>query len=619
MGLQWFNPDKFAVINDVYWHHVFDKEDPRQENDNWLNLTDTPASQPVFGEPSYNLSWNAIGNENGKTGIIGARFDNRNGGLGDPATETLRAQYDVTHGFSTSFSKSESVTKAFDVGVGLKFLDAESETSFGIAGTTTYGSGTTDNHVTTTSQNETFDFTIPKGKAYEAQLWHSVEKVEVPFTINLHITGWSTVSPLGPPQPIDEGRKTLETPIGHIFRWAHNQGPSGPAGDDYVNYQQDPTNPSAGIYVLHGKLEAYSGGAFYAQVVDAVTPNASDPAPPSFTRNVSVQQFSPSSAVAADAGASGQDEGDASSPSNLGLPDLGIVDPFVIDGMEKAFWQSHFGTQYVWQFENWRDLNIPADGISDLKFGDPKYTPTAVNPPFYAIVNNINGLQEDLALGTVLTYSVQDGHEATQSTGGSVTKNFEQKVSVDFGEFGNAHADFKLDDTVSWDKSTTGSKTTTETYSVGTDVNPIRVSAAPGEAKQLQVTHTQEAIEVPYWTTVRVTGNIMAHTRNFNDQPNGPDQHASIGDLFAWVHDQGPNGPAGPDHVLYSRDPQNPNDGLLTLNGKATVYSGENADLYAVSAEFLTDKILHNPTEFPPTGPLQPLPPTLPTLQASDL
>jgi hypothetical protein len=58
----------------------------------------------------------------------------------------------------------------------------------------------------------------------------------------------------------------------------------------------------------------------------------------------------------------------------------------------------------------------------------------------------------------VLTYSVQDGHEATQSTGGSVTKNFEQKVSVDFGEFGNAHADFKLDDTVSWDKSATDSQ-----------------------------------------------------------------------------------------------------------------------------------------------------------------
>jgi hypothetical protein len=250
--------------------------------------------------------------------------------------------------------------------------------------------------------------------------------------------------------------------------------------------------------------------------------------------------------------------------------DLRLFSGYVVDA-----WQNHLNTEMDPANGQWYTNGPGNNGglyglltdqlASQLVFDTTKqvFTPHQVAAAS-GIVNNLNGLTPSQTVS--LLYSYQDSSTTTHAT----TNTFQQGISVAIkaGEKDVFEVTTTLSFQYSYSWTDTTSTTTSETK---TFTESIPTTVPSGKVYQVLLMCNKQDLSIPYSANVYLTGTSTA---NFASPVQGHTTwSASAGDICAWINQFGS---AGGDSYMFGRDPQNPQQGILTLPGKLTATTTAN-------------------------------------------
>ncbi|MBO0932286.1 ETX/MTX2 family pore-forming toxin [Fibrella aquatilis] len=203
-----------------------------------------------------------------------------------------------------------------------------------------------------------------------------------------------------------------------------------------------------------------------------------------------------------------------------------------------------------------------------------------------ATVDNRNGLTPKQTV--TLTYSTTD----TATTSHTTTNALKQGLSVTIKASGKfmgvgleVSTQVSTEYSYSWSDTKTESKAETKQFSqsVPTDV-------PAGKVYQVVLTCDKTDLKAPYHADIIITGKATA---NFASPVNGQKTWAiDAGTLCEWINKYGS---AGDESSMYMRDPANPTQGLIRMNGQLTSAVTAN---FSVNTYDVTDT--YNATGKPP-------------------
>lgn len=247
--------------------------------------------------------------------------------------------------------------------------------------------------------------------------------------------------------------------------------------------------------------------------------------------------------------------------------DKKLIGAYLVDA-----WQNHFNTEMdpangQW-FTNGPDNNGGLYGkltdtlVSELVFDKSKtiFTPNQVAAAT-GIADNRNGLTPNQTV--TLTYQYSDVISSSHST----TNALKIGVGVDTKFTGNlvfvnteVTAKFNTEYSFSWTDATTATKTETRTLT-----QTIPVTIPSGKIYQVVLLCNKNELKIPYSANILISGQSAAC---FASPINGQNIWIfDAGTLCSWINQYGS---AGDESYKYGRDPNNPSQGMISLQGTMT-------------------------------------------------
>jgi hypothetical protein len=253
---------------------------------------------------------------------------------------------------------------------------------------------------------------------------------------------------------------------------------------------------------------------------------------------------------------------------SLNFLDKRIVGAIIIDA-----WQNHFSTEMdpadgQW-FTNGPGNNGGLYGIltdslaSELKFLQNQQGLT-INKIAAATgtADNRNGLTPEQTV--TLTYSYQDSSSTSHSTTNAlkVATGIDINAKTDFfGTGGGVTVKFSTEYSYSWTEGSSKSQSETKTFSQQVPIKNI----PSGKVYQVTLLADKADIRVPFYADIILQGQSVA---NFPSPVNGQKTWMiDAGTLCEWINKYGS---AGDESYKYMRDPDNPKQGLIRLQGNLT-------------------------------------------------
>jgi hypothetical protein len=253
---------------------------------------------------------------------------------------------------------------------------------------------------------------------------------------------------------------------------------------------------------------------------------------------------------------------------SLQFLDKRLIGAYIIDA-----WQNHLSTEMdpadgQW-FTNGPDNNGGLYGkltdklASELVFDESKknFTPHQIAANS-GIADNRNGLTPEQTL--TLTYAYQDSSSSSHST----TNALKVGVGVDVKFTGSlvlagteVTAKFSTEYSYSWTNATTITKTETKTF---TQTVPVK-NIPNGKIYQVVLLCNNDELKIPYTANIYLSGQSSAC---FASPVNGQKiWTVDAGTLCSWINQYGS---AGEESYKYGRDPQDPLQGMISLQGTIT-------------------------------------------------
>lgn len=223
-------------------------------------LTDSLATELIFHESQKTFSTRLYSADQN---IV----DNRNGLQGEVST-TLTYQY------TNQSSLTHSTTNGLKVASGLKITNkttvkapgvADNETSVEVSFNTEYSYSWTDTSSRQVTETQTVSRTtklvVPTGKVYQQILTCNKDKLVIPFTANIYLTGTSAANFRGDVN----GKATHTASAGDICEWIKQYKT---AGDSSPQYGRDPSDSTRGAIGLAGTMTAEQSRNFMVYTID---------------------------------------------------------------------------------------------------------------------------------------------------------------------------------------------------------------------------------------------------------------------------------------------------------------------------------------------------------------
>jgi hypothetical protein len=248
--------------------------------------------------------------------------------------------------------------------------------------------------------------------------------------------------------------------------------------------------------------------------------------------------------------------------------DTRLIGAYVVDA-----WQNHFNTEMDPADGQWFTNGPGNNGglygklidklASELVFDQSNriFIPNQKVASTWTI-DNRNGLTPEQSV--TATYSYQDTASSTHSTtnGLKVGVGYDIKAKAEFfGTGAEATTKFSSEYTYSWTDTTTTSKTETKTFS---QVIPVR-NVPQGKVYQLILLCNEDKLKIPYHANIYLSGTSSAC---FASPVNGQKiWTVDAGTLCDWINEFGS---AGSESYKYGRDPNNPQQGMISLLGSLT-------------------------------------------------
>ncbi len=226
-------------------------------------LTDTAPTQLTFNQAAQQYLPTQIT-------CTSSIMDNRNG-LNPKGSTTLTYAYANSSSYSqTSTTSVSNTTKiAFEVSASFEGVGAKASTDFSVtmAYSMAQTSGTSTSATNTFSQTVNVD--VPKGKVYQAVLTATIQKLQVPYTCAIQVTGTTET--------------WFEDRVNGHYNWSMGAAEAfdlinqyGAAGADSASYG---SSGGAGTVAVSGTLTAQQTANFVAQIYD-ITANYNPEAQP---------------------------------------------------------------------------------------------------------------------------------------------------------------------------------------------------------------------------------------------------------------------------------------------------------------------------------------------------
>lgn len=226
-------------------------------------LTDTAPTQLTFNQGSQQYLPSQIT-------CTSSIVDNRNG-LNPKGSTTLSYSYSNSSSYSQTTTNSISDTSkvGFEVSASFEGIGAKASAEFSV--TMAYSMAKTSGTTTSTTNtfSQTIDVEVPKGKVYQAVLTATVQRLQVPYTCAIQITGTTET--------------WFEDRINGHYNWSMSAAQAfslinqyGAAGGDSSLYG---SNGGAGTVAVSGTLTAQQTANFVAQIYD-ITANYNPEAQP---------------------------------------------------------------------------------------------------------------------------------------------------------------------------------------------------------------------------------------------------------------------------------------------------------------------------------------------------
>jgi hypothetical protein len=190
------------------------------------------------------------------------RTDNTNG-LNPEVTAKLG--YSYSQGNTTQHTVSDAISASVSEAVNVNFEVAGSTTTFKLTDTLTLTDSSTHSTVTTVDSEVDVPVQVPTGKIYETYLTYLQEELDVPFTMQVTITGNSET--------------WFDDRVNGHYNWVQDigdltivMGQNSIGESDGVSWSWGFSPVSEGVLNLSGIAKMYAGGAYTVKTID-VTPS----------------------------------------------------------------------------------------------------------------------------------------------------------------------------------------------------------------------------------------------------------------------------------------------------------------------------------------------------------
>jgi hypothetical protein len=252
---------------------------------------------------------------------------------------------------------------------------------------------------------------------------------------------------------------------------------------------------------------------------------------------------------------------------------LQFFDRRLIGGYVVDAWQKHFNTEMDPADGQWFTNGPGNNGglygkltdtlASELVFDQSKrvFMPNQKVASTWTI-DNRDGFTPEQTV--TLTYSYQDSTTSTHATtnGLKVGVGFDIKAKAEFfGAGAETTTKFSTEYTYSWTDTNSTAKTETKTFS---QVVPVR-NVPKGKVYQLVLLCNEDKLKIPYHADIYLSGSSSAC---FANPVNGQKiWTVDAGTLCEWINEFGS---AGEESYKYGRNPDNPQQGMISLLGNLT-------------------------------------------------
>jgi Ca2+-binding RTX toxin-like protein len=266
MALTILDPDVFGkeYLSEAWQAYLDTDRDPA--NGEWYTNSPTNDNMGLYGgltDQNLGYSFDTSNETYVPTQSVGqsATTDNTNG-LNPNATVKLGFSYQ--QGTTTQHTVSDAISASVSEAVNVNFEVASSTTTFKLQDTLTLTDSTTHSTVTTVDSSVSVPVQVPTGKIYKTILYYTEEKLTVPFTMQVGVTGNSETW-------FDDrvqGHYNHVSDIGDlVLVMVNNDIPTDPD-----QYSAGFSPLSEGFITLTGNANIYAGGAYTIKTID-VTPS----------------------------------------------------------------------------------------------------------------------------------------------------------------------------------------------------------------------------------------------------------------------------------------------------------------------------------------------------------